>query len=451
MSTKKLTLLLATLSIALACMPTGAETLKDALQAAYLQNPQLEAQRKQTAQAQEQLAQARAQRRPQVTASATYGYESVDTNRPFAFNNGDQPVSTAQLQASVPVYTGGRIASGIRQAKAGIETANAQLEGAGQDLILQVITAYVDVLRDRETISIRENSVSLLQEQLQAALDRFEVGVVTRTDVAQSEARLEGAKASLAAAQAALEASEAGYAFLVGQSAGDLETVPPAPVLPETIDEALQVALDQSPDLEASRFNETVAAEGVKSAYSALKPTISIVGTASRSDTYDDNFRDTSVTAVAQASVPLFEGGLRRSQVRAAKLQRDSARFQTDNVERQLRAQVAQAFFSHQAALKSIEASQRQVEAAEIAYEGAQEELAVGVRTTLDVLDQEQQLLEARLNLIRAQRDAYVAAHQLLRAMGALKLEQLQLDLVAYNPDNYGEFVRRNWLLTDTE
>ncbi|MEL8056457.1 MAG: TolC family outer membrane protein [Pseudomonadota bacterium] len=451
MRTVKYALSVMALSGVLGVSGAQADTLKEAIQTAYSQNPQLAAQRKQTAQAQEQLSQARAAWRPQVTASGSYGYESIDTTRTFALDIGDRPIATAQLQATQPVYAGGRIKSGIRQAKAGIGAANAQLEGTGQDLILQVVTAYVDVLRDRETITIRQNSVELLERQLTASQDRFDVGVVTRTDVAQSQARLEGAKAALASAEAALESSESFYTFLVGGPADDLTPVPPVPALPQSVEEAIAAAFSDSPDLQASRLNEQIANEGVKSAYGALKPSLSVVATAGLFETYVNDFRDTSVSAVAQASVPLFEGGLIRSQVRSAKLERDAARFQTENVERQIRAQVAQAFFAHQAALKAIEASERQVEAAEIAFDGAREELRAGVRTTLDLLDQEQQLLEARLSLVSAQRDAYVAAHQLLRVMGALQFERLNLDVEAYDPDNYGDFVRRNWLLTDVE
>ncbi|MEM7493284.1 MAG: TolC family outer membrane protein [Pseudomonadota bacterium] len=436
---------------ALSAAPTQADTLKDAIQTAYLQNPDLAFQRKQTAQAQEQLAQARSGWRPQVTASGSVGYESLDTTRQLAFDIGDRPIATAQLQAEQALYAGGRINSGIRQARAGIGTANAQLAGSEQDLILQVITSYVDVLRDRETIAIRQNSVDLLAEQLRAAEDRFEVGVVTQTDVAQAKARFEGAQAALASAEAALESSEAGYTFLIGEPPAILAPAPSAPMLPDSVEEAISIALIGNPNLKASRFNEQAADEGVKQAYGALKPSVSIVATAGLFQTYVDSFRDTSVSAVAQASVPLFEGGLIRSQVRSAKLERDAARFQTDNIERLIRAQVAQAFFGNRAATKAIEASLRQVEAAEIAFDGAQEELRVGVRTTLDVLDQEQQLLEAQLSLISAERDAYVAAHQLLRAMGALELDRLNLDVEAYDPDAYGDFVRRNWLLTDTE
>lgn len=441
-------------ALALILTATGAAsggTLQDALRTAYINNPQLEAQRQQAAVAQEQLAQARGQWRPQVNLSGSAGYESVDSNRPFSFNIGDRPTASAQLQTTMPVYAGGRINAGIRQAEAGIGIANAQLEGTNQDLILQVITAYVDVLQDRETVSIRENSVELLSEQVRAANDRFDVGEVTRTDVAQSEARFEGSLAALAGAEAQLEASLAVYTFLVGAPAGQLVAAPPAPAIPGTIDEAISVALGQSPDLEAARFNEKAAAEAVNSAKGALKPTVSIVGAASIQETYDDNFRDTTVSATAQASIPLFSGGILKSQVRSARLQRDQARLQSDNAERQIRAQVAQAWFGNIASVKAITASERQVEAAEIAYEGAQEELAVGVRTTLDVLDQEQQLLEARLNLIRSQRDAYVASHQLLRAMGVLEIDLLDLDVPIYDPEAYGDKIKRNWLLTEPE
>jgi len=417
-------------SASLAVLASGAasaETLHEALTSAHLNNPQLAAQRQETAVAQEQLEQARAQRRPTVNLSGTAGYESVDSNRPFGVTVGDRPVATAQLESVMPVYTGGRISAGIDQAKANIGAANSALESVNQDLILEVVTAYVDVRRDRETIRIRENSVALLQEQVRSATDRFDVGEVTRTDVAQSEARLEGAKAALAGANATLEGTRAAYAFLVGFEAGDLAPPPAVPTLPLTFEDAMATALSESPDIEAALFRERAATEGIRSARSALRPSVSIVGSATAQETYDDNYRDTVVAATARATVPLYQGGLTNSQVRSAKLRREQARYQTENARRQIRAQIAQSWYGNIAANRSIEASTRQVEAAAIAYEGAQAELSVGVRTTLEVLDQEQQLLEARLNLIQAERDAYIAAHQLLRAMGVLNVSNLAL------------------------
>ena len=431
--------MLLSLSVLALAMPSQSETLQDALDLAFQTNPSLEAQRTEIALAREQLNQARGARSPSVNLSGSAGYESLDSNQPIAFNVGDRPVASAQLQASLPVYTGGRIDAGIDQAQAGILAANAQFDGAAQDLILNVVTAYVDVLRDREAMKIRANSVALLEEQLRAASDRFEVGFATRTDVKQAEARVQGARASLAGAEAQLEASLSIYEVFVGQPAGDLNPVSDTPGIPETYEAALQLALAENPDLNALRQAERAAEQAVRSAKGETKPSVSIVGTAGLQETFDieataisptmgvttlppDNYRDTSLSVFAQASVPLFQGGVLRSRVRAARLERDQARLQTLNAERQVTASIAQAWYGNIAAEQSIFASERQVEAAEIAYEGAQEELSVGTRTTLDVLDQEQQLLEARLGLVNAKRDAYVATHQLLRAMGRLSL-----------------------------
>ena len=439
---------MATLLISLATIPLAAtgQNLPEALRLAYENNPQLEAQRTTTKIAQEQLESARAQGRSQVNLSASAGVESIDSsfNNPFFGQGqfGERPSLSAQLQATKPIYTGGQINAGIRQAKAGVSAANEQLSATEQDLFLQTVTTYVDVLRDRETVRIRENNVSVLEEQVRAASDRFDVGEITRTDVSLSEARLEGARANLAAAEAQLEASVAAYLFLVGETPGALAPPPAVPDLPQTVEQAVEIALGDSPDINAARFAERAANESVKRAYGQLKPQVSIVGTASVQETFDygdftQGQRDSSVGAFAQASIPLFEGGLVQSQVRSAKLERSRARSQIDALQRQVRAQVAQAYYRYQASLKSIEASQRQEDAAEIAYEGAKEELAVGVRTTLAVLDQEQELFEARLNVVRAERDAYVAAHQLLRAMGALSLDNLSIAAQPYDPSEY--------------
>lgn len=428
---------LVSLSVLALALPGQSETLQDALSTAFQTNPVLDVQRVELGIAREQLSQARGARAPTVDLSASGGYESLDSNQPIAFNVGDRPIASAQLQASLPIYTGGRIDAGINQAQAGILAADAQFDGAAQDLILDVVTAYVDVIRDREAILIRANSVALLQEQLRAATDRFEVGFATRTDVKQAEARLQGAKASMAGAEAQLEASLAVYEVFVGQAAGDLSPAPDAPPIPETYETALQSAIAENPDLKALRQAEKAAEQGVRSAKGESKPSLSIVGTASAQETFDieatsisptmgivtlppDNYRDTQLRLLAQGSVPLFQGGILRSRVRAARLEREQARLQTINAERQIVASIAQSWYGNIAAEQSITASELQVEAAETAYEGAQEELSVGTRTTLDVLDQEQQLLEARLGLIDARRDAYVATHQLLRAMGEL-------------------------------
>lgn len=398
-----------------------AETLSEALAAAFQTNPQLDIQRVQSDIAREDLALARSGGRPQVNFSASGGYEYVDTNAIFNTGVGDRPAASAQLQAIQPIFTGGRIRAGIRQAEAGIGSADLSFAAARQDLTLDVVSAYVDVRRDRETVAIRKNNVEVTSEQVRAATDRFEVGVVTRTDVALAQARLEGARAALAGAEAALEGSEAVYTFLTSLKPGDLPPPPPVPPIPANLDDAVAAALAENPTIAAARKDLVAAGEGVEVARAAGRPQVNLVGTAAINETFGDTSRrDSSVSALAQGRIPIFTGGAVNAQVSAAKLRRDQARRALDSLETQVRAQVAQAWHGYAAANRAIEASRRQVDAAEIAYEGAKEELAVGVRTTLDVLDQEQQLFEARLALVQSERDAYVAAHRLLRATGAL-------------------------------
>ncbi|MBY9067527.1 TolC family outer membrane protein [Hyphomonas sp. WL0036] len=409
------------LSLCLATPAVG-ETLPEAISAAFSTNPQLEIERYSTEIARQNLQAARGAGRPTADLSATGGYQYVDTNSPFAFNLGDQPIATAQLQIIQPLYTGGKIAAGIRQAEAGINSADLGFQAARQDLTLQVITSYMDVVRDREAVSIRQNNVDVTGEQVRAAQDRFDVGVVTRTDVAQAQARLEGARASLAGAEATLQASEANYQFLTGMRPGDLAPPPPIPPLPANIDDAIASAIKDNPTIASARADLRAAEAGVDSAKADGRPQVSIVGAAGIQETYgqDSTVSNSSVSAIAQARIPLLTGGVVKAQTEGAKLRREQARRFVDSLETQVRAQVTQAWFSYEASVRAIEASRRQVEAAEIAYEGAQEELAVGVRSTLDALDQEQQLFEARLALVAAERDAYVAAHNLLRATGAL-------------------------------
>lgn len=415
-------LLLGTCLFAFGFIPqAGAETLAEAIASAFATNPQLEIERYSTDIARENLKLARSQGRPTVTLSATGGYEYVETTNPFAFGLGDRPIASAQIQAVQPLFTGGRIAAGVRQAEAGIDSADLGFIAARQDLTLEVVTAYVDVNRDREAFAIRQNNVDFSAEQVRAAQDRFDVGVVTRTDVALSQARLEGARAALAGAEAALRASEANYQFLTGMLPGDLAPPPPVPPLPATLDEAIREALTENPDIASARQDLRAAAAAIDSARSDGRPQVNLIGTAAVQETFGDmTQRDTSVSALAQARIPLLTGGAVRAQVDAAKLRRAQAQRLIDSLESRVRAQVTQAWFTYEAAGRSIEASQKQVEAADIAYAGAMEELAVGVRSTLDVLDQEQQLFDARLALIGAERDAYVAAHRLLRATGGL-------------------------------
>lgn len=418
-------LLVSVLAIGLA-LPAFGQTLAEVLRAAEVQNPQLDAGRADAGLAIEALEEARARGRTTVTLSGSAGYETSDTNRDFAFNVGDRPIASVELEAALPVYTGGRIAAGIRSAEAGIDAAEASLEDLRQAIFLQALTAYMDVLRDKETVRIRQNNVNVLIEQTRAAQDRFEVGVVTRTDVALAEARLEEARAAEAAAQAQLESSRANFQFVIGEPPGLLAPPPPLPDLPADFDSALAHALEGNPALIAARRDVTAASEAIEVARADGRAQIEIVGAATAFQDFDQDDRDTSLSALARGTIPIFQGGLVSSQVRSAKLRREQARLAVQTLERQVRADLAAAWFGYIAAEKSVEASRRQVIAAEIAYEGAQQEFEVGLRTTFELLDSEQDLFEAQLAVVTAERDSYVAAHRLLRVMGELRLSLFQ-------------------------
>lgn len=405
------------------------ETLEEALRLAELNNPTLERGRADNALAEEGLEAARAAGRTTVSLTGQAGYESVDSNRAFAFNNGDRPTANVQLEAARPIYTGGRIAAGVRSAEAGIDAAEAAFEQLRQSIWIETISAYMNVRADRETVRIRKNNVALLEEQVRAARDRFDVGVVTRTDVALAEARLEGAFAGVASAEAQLEASIAEYTAVTGHPPGDLAPPPPVPRLPEALDGAIITALETNPELQAARERVRQAREAVSAAKAGRRPQLEIVGQAGGQQDLSEDTRDTEVAAIIRGNIPLWTGGQVASEVRSARLREHQARLEVQQLEREVRASIAAAWYGYIAAERAITASQRQVEAAEIAFDGATQELAVGTRTTLDVLDSEQNLLEARLSLVTAQRDAQIAAHRLLQIMGVLEAGYLGLTL----------------------
>lgn len=418
--------LLAMASLGLvAALGAEAQTFDEALALAELSNPNMDVGRTQAEIAREALEEARAQGRTTVTLGASAGYESSDSNRLFTIQTGDRPLATAQIEAARPVYTGGRISAGVRAAEAGIDAADARLEAVRQSLYYDTISAFLNVTAARATVDIRENNVRVLDEQVRAANARFDVGFITRTDVALSQARLAGAHAGLASAEAELERVAAGFESLTGVRPGELGPVPPLPMLPESFEVALSDLLELNPQLIAAREDERAATEAVDVAKAGGRPVVEIVGRAEGQQEFNDNFYDTSVTAMARGSVPLFQGGLVSSQVRSAKLRREQARLQVQAAERDLRANLAAAWYGFEAAKRAIEASERQVEAAEIAFNGAQQELSVGTRTTLDVLDSEQDLLNARLALVNAERDANLAAYRILTLTGQLTRDRI--------------------------
>ena len=406
------------------------ETLSDAVSSALANNPTILGQRKARSVADELLEQAKAGARPTLGLNGSYGSQEQDLGRTFTVGgltfpqDGRTERANVGLEARQSLYSGGTLTAQRKQAEAGVSGAEARLTGFEQQLVLDVVTAFVDVRRAEQELSIRETNVKSLKTQVQAATDRFDVGEVTRTDVAQAQARAAGSEAEFSASRAGLSAARAKFERLVGRPAVQLAEPPAAPQVPGSLEAAVALALADNPQVLTAKANEKAAEQAIKVAKGALLPKVGLVGNAGVIETYQDQtFRDTNFGLSAQVTVPIYQGGLASSKTRGARLEADQARYNRMATERAVTEQVTATWDALIAAREGITASRSRVTAAEIALEGAEQELAVGTRITLDVLDQERELLEARLGLVDAERQAYIATHQLLATTGRLEPE----------------------------
>ncbi|GLK50776.1 TolC family outer membrane protein [Maricaulis virginensis] len=423
--------------------PAWGQSLEDTLIMAYNSNPTLQAERANLRAIDEGRVQAMAGRLPTVSADASISRQHVESQSTFVI--GDDRVSSNStsdatpknysLTASQLIYGGGQVSGAIDQATAQIMAGRESLRSVEQTVLVDAVTAFMDVRRDARVVEIRRNNAEVLAQHLQAARDRFEVGEITRTDVAQAEARLSGAQAELSAAQSQLAVSRAAYERVTGQPPATLEEPPALPGMPDSLADAAEFAYQSSPQLLAARFSEESARHAIRIARSNLRPevTLSASASAARDSSFSGDERD-STSVTGRVSIPIFTGGLNRSRVRAAVAQEEQARHQVRQARRQVTEGVTNAWSNYVTSLAVIESSQQAVRANEIALDGVEQEAYVGIRTTLDVLDAEQELLNSRLTLVTAERDSYVAGYQLLQAMGLVSAEQLGLAVDVYDP-----------------
>lgn len=410
------------------CAPAWGETLGDALHAAYRNNPTLQSAELAVGSAREGRRQAFSDYLPQVEINAAYGVRSDETIQPPFFpgfppsRSVDQiePASAA-LVANQQLYTGGARRGQMRLARANHAAAQENFRAVEQQVLLDVVSVYVDVRTIEELVRIRERNVEMLTRELQAARDRLAVGEVTRTDEAQAIARLSGAQAELARARADLEVARANYVQIIGELPQSLAPAPPAPEGPESLEAALDAAFEANPDLREARQVERGAQARIGIQAGALRPSLSLVG---RMDTTEDvegrEIETNSASATAQLRVPLFEGGFMSSRLRQSRIDARRAKLNVEEIRRQVVAQVTAAWNDLAANRRVVEASNAQVEAARVALDGVIQEQAYGLRTTLDTLNAQQELLAAETALLRADRDVYVAEHALLAATGRL-------------------------------
>jgi outer membrane protein len=429
-----MSLRIATLAAVLAATtPASGQTLEQALASAYRENPTIRAERARQRATKELAPQALAAALPQISGSA--GYSKVDdtqTVNSSAFGGGPGASErtskleskTAGLEGQQVIFAGLRNFNSIRQARARVRAGAAQLSSVQHDVLSRAAQTYFDVVRDEAVYQSTANNVNVLLKQKDEAALRFEVGEITKTDVAQADARLALARAQLTTAQARLAVSRASFVEIIGSAPATLEKNPALPQTPATLEEAKSIAADLSPGLIAARENEAAARRGVAAAKGAFSPTVSLTASyqyAEEPSTFVLN--DEQFAYGARASVPLFTGGLNLSRVREAKALRDAAESRVEEAMRRVEAAVTSAFEQLQAARANIVSAQSQVEANRLALTGVRRESQLGVRTTLDVLDAEQEFLNAEVSLANAERDARVAAFQLLAAMGALELD----------------------------
>jgi outer membrane protein len=429
------------LTVAVLALAGGAraETLADALALAYQSNPVVQAQRANLRATDESYVQAEAGFRPTVSAQAMIG--TNENNEAFGQPYpGDNQTTSAVVTLTQPIYTGGRVSSQVNAAEATIFAGRETLRSTEQQVLQQVIQAYIDTRRDQQSVEIDVANVQLLQRQLDESRARFAVGDITRTDVAETEGRVSAAQAQLSAARAQLATSRAEYAEIVGQTPGTLAPEPPlARFLPASLEEAFDVAVHDNPEIGKQDYTEQASAAKVAEAKAQTRPTFSLqatygyaggtYGVASPFVNYGH-----ALTATAVASFPLFTGGMTSSQIRQAAEADNVDRIGIETVRRQTLFQVSQAWNQLVGARASLKADEEQVRAANIAFEGSREEARVGQRTTLDVLITEQDFSNAELALVAARHDEYLAGANLMVAMGTMRIENFARNVPIYDP-----------------
>ena len=436
--------------------PAAAQlTLQEALALSYETNPTLLAEIANLRATNELIAQALAGYRPTVEAEGSYGAEWNETvsneididgvSRRLTDSDFIDPASVG-INLSQPIWQGGRTPAQVRQAENLIQSGRAQVISTEQSVLLDAATAYMDVVQNQAVLELQINNEQVLERQLEATQDRFEVGEVTRTDVSQAESRLAGAVADRINAEGTLSSSRAEFERVIGVFPGTLEPPRPLVGLPTSLEETIALAEVNNPAVVGAEFTERASQEGVDVARADLLPQIFLRGAVRHDhDPQDLVERVDTASVTAQITVPLYQAGAVTSRVREARHVANQNRIQIDEARRtSIEGAISawEGLVTSRAAINSLVA---QVRAADIALEGVQQEALVGARTVLDVLDAEQELLDARVGLVQAQRDEVVAGFQVLSAVGQLTARDLGLPVEYLDFDSHYDEVRNLW------
>jgi outer membrane protein len=429
----------------------AAETLESALAQAYRNNPTLNAQRAALRVTDEGVAQALAGYRPRVNASFDSGYQRFESHTlsslGYSVTNTNISPRGGNVGLVQPVYNGQRTGNLTRQAEAAVLTGRETLRNTMQTVLLDGATAYMNVLRDTAILDLQRRNVQVLQEQLKQTRDRFNVGEVTRTDVAQSESRVAAAQSQVLSAEANLKASQAAYRRVIGVEAVGLRAGMPVDRLsPGSLDGSINQGRAEHPTVTAAQYTVDTAQFAVKAAEGTLYPTITAEASVQkRWDLAPGSNDQLTGTVLGRMTVPIYQGGSEYSIIRQAKETLGQRRIELDVQRDLVQATVVQAWSTLEATKAQIIAAQAQVTATEVALNGVREEARVGQRTTLDVLNAQQELVNARVALVTAQRDRVVASYTLLAAVGRLGPQALTLATEDYDPRVHYHQVRDKW------
>ena len=449
-------LALAVAGVGMAVSDAAADTLEWALVQAYQNNPTLNAQRAALRATDENVPQALSGYRPKVSVTAQGGYNytnavqqlpvgGVVTNIPFAETFLSRSVAAT---GTYTLFNGFQTANRTRQAESQVDGARETLRVTEQQVLLDAATAYMNLLRDQAILDLNRRNVEVLTEQLKQTRDRFNVGEVTRTDVAQAESRLAAGRSSLLGAQSNYVTSQANYRRVIGVDPGRLAPGTPVDRLsPNVLAKAIGQGQANSPSVLAAMYGVDVAVLAVKISEGALYPNLTLTASASQGQ-YPafEVARQTAASVLGTFTVPIYQGGAEYSAIRQSKETLGQQRLNLDINRDQARATVVQSWGQLDAAKAQIEATTAQVNAAEIALNGVREEARVGQRTTLDVLNAQQELVNARVALVTAQHDRVVASYTLLAAVGGLSMPRLGLDVLIYDPQVHYQQVRDAWI-----
>ena len=436
------------------CAPVqaSAETLSEALAAAYSINPRIQAARATLRATDEALARAQSGYRPTVSAEADYTLRGQESHPPSPSDGGTFTRSYS-LTANQPIYNGGSTAAGVKEADATIKAQREVLRETEQQVLLEAVTAYADVIRDHAALDVQKRNVNVLTQELKQVQARFDVGEVTKTDVEQAKAALASARAQSEVAKATLRTSSARYTLVIGHAPKVMRTPsPPNKLLPRSLEDAVAIAKEMRPAVIQAAYLKKSNDEAINKLYGQLLPQVTLNGSLTSTDTSGAvNSASETASLTGRVVVPIYTGGDVQAQIRQQKENRQALLLNIEQARIQAQSDVVTAWAVLEASRAQVEANKQQLDAAKIALEGVKAEVQVGQRTQLDVLNAQQSVSNAEVQLATTKRDIIVNAYRVLQVTGQLSAEHLGLGVETYDVNRHYQDTNGSWWKTTVQ